>query len=134
VDVPVWEMPLYHRDPNGQLVYQEFLQTVGCGSWISATEKELIGRERMLAAYKSQMDLRQFVSKPVELYRPQRAYDYSRPPHSGLLNYELWQWDVGGAEVSHCMANCRAYLQAASKYLRDTLTKHPRSTISGFSA
>jgi LmbE family N-acetylglucosaminyl deacetylase len=130
VDVPVWEMPLYHRDPNGQLVCQKFLQQTGNETCILATDAELIRRGRMLAKYKSQADLKQFVSNAVELYRPQRPYDYSQPPHSGLLNYEVWQWTVSGAEVSLCMANCHAYLRAASKCLRQTLTKQTKSAAS----
>ncbi|HWR13521.1 MAG TPA: PIG-L family deacetylase [Terriglobales bacterium] len=125
--VPVWEMPLYHRDAKGQLVCQEFLQAVGNEAEISATDRELIGRERMLAVYRSQADLREFIRGPNELYRPQLAYNYSCPPHSGLLNYEVWRWPVSGAEVSLSMTNCHAYLQAACKYLHQTLTRPPRS-------
>jgi hypothetical protein len=32
--------------------------------------------------------------------RPQIAYDYSRPPHDGKLNYEAWQWTMTGEDVA----------------------------------
>ena len=35
----------------------------------------------------------------LERFRPQAAYDFSRPPHPGTLNYEAWQWPMSGADV-----------------------------------
>jgi hypothetical protein len=26
-------------------------------------------------------------------------YDYARPPHEGVLNYEAWQWPMTGKQV-----------------------------------
>jgi LmbE family N-acetylglucosaminyl deacetylase len=129
IGVPVWEMPMYHRDSDGQLLCQEFLETNGNETWITANASELRAREKMFATYKSQIDLRDFVSKPAECYRPQRTYDYSRPPHSGLLNYEAWQWSVTGAEVSLCMTNCLTYLETAgSMYFHRALSVEPLLT------
>jgi LmbE family N-acetylglucosaminyl deacetylase len=111
--VPVWEMPLYHRGIHEELVWQEFRELVGNEIFIAATADELRGREKMVKSHKSQADLPYFISSQTESYRPQATYDYSRPPHAGFLNYEVWKWGVNGEEVSFSMTNCRTYLKTA---------------------
>ena len=64
------------------------------------TPSELEIKKRMLQTYPSQGDLKEFAAV-VERFRPLPAYDYSRPPHDGVLNYEAWGWPIHGTQVSH---------------------------------
>ncbi|MFB3812615.1 MAG: hypothetical protein ACE14L_00775 [Terriglobales bacterium] len=54
-----------------------------------------------------QDDLTAFINAPVEYFRPQPDYDYSRPPHTGILNYEAWKWPISPESVCRCF---REYL------------------------
>ena len=97
--LPVWEMPLYFRDPAGFEAQTEFLQPGEVEITIEPTPEELARKRTMLAAYVSQGETLQHFSRAAEKFRPQVAYDYSRPPHPGTLNYEAWGWKITGAEV-----------------------------------
>lgn len=99
LSIPVWEMPLYHRSPDGALVHQEFRIPVGGEILLRPSQSELLLRDQMLSKYISQPDASKFVSALVERFRPQPGYDYSRPPHPGALNYEFWGWPVTGFEL-----------------------------------
>jgi hypothetical protein len=60
-------------------------------------------RERkaaMCREYASQGDFLRYFQLENEIFRPQVTYDYTRPPHAGQLNYEVWQWPMTGEEVS----------------------------------
>jgi LmbE family N-acetylglucosaminyl deacetylase len=106
--IPVWEMPLYHRSQEGLLIHQQFLDANRTEIVLRLTPSELRMREQMLTTYASQPDAADFVSAPVERFRPQPAYDYSRPPHPGPLNYEVWQWPMTGTEVCCAFQACLA--------------------------
>ena len=98
--LPVWEMPLYHRDQEGVTRRQQFL----CGSVeefeLQPTGEELERKRRMVDEYKSQHHaIRDFPLAP-ERFRPQPTYDYCRPPHPETLNYEAWGWPMTGEQVS----------------------------------
>jgi LmbE family N-acetylglucosaminyl deacetylase len=139
LSIQVWEMPLYHRSHSGSLIHQEFLNPNGTEAILHPTAQEFLKRSEMLSTYTSQPDASQFVNSPVELYRPQPEYDYSRPPHPGQLNYEVWQWPMSGSEV--CQA-FRSYLsrftdphiaagaRAVNKYSDDALELAASSEIS----
>lgn len=104
--LPVWEMPLYHRLPSGQLACQQFLNCNGTECLLRPSKEELTCKREMLACYRSQPSLARFVVSRVERFRLQPAYDYARPPHPGLLNYEAWQWPMQGPDVSKAFADC----------------------------
>ncbi len=112
--LPVWEMPLYHRLPSGELVVQRFLAPIGEEHVLRPTQDELRRKWRMLECYRSQPGLSRFVPSRVERFRPQPAYDYLRPPHCGMLNYEAWQWPMRGSEVSRAFAACLQQLKTTS--------------------
>jgi LmbE family N-acetylglucosaminyl deacetylase len=105
-NIPVWEMPLYHRSEGGELVHQQFLEPDGSEVTLCSTARELGRRAEMLAAYASQQDAPNFISASMELFRPQPTYDYCRPPHPGLLNYELWGWPMSATEVCGAFHAC----------------------------
>ncbi len=101
-NLPVWEFPLYHRSADGIMVRQEFLpaeHTEDRESVVEPTADEADRKQRMTAAHESQKHVLAEFTATVERFRPQLAYDYSRPPHAGTLNYEAWQWAMSGADV-----------------------------------
>lgn len=97
--VPVWEAPLYHRGADGGGIYQEFIEEHGEVIVHTVAGKELEAKVRMLRCYKSQFDTLPTFKAELERFRPQITYDYSRRPHSGKLNYELWHWRMTPEEV-----------------------------------
>lgn len=112
--LPAWEFPLYHRANGEQLVFQRFLASSGGEeALLQITPREAETKRRMLAAYPSQHGFLMSFTAGIERFRPQPLYDYSRPPHTGALNYETWQWPVTGKEVCNALNAFReAQLQA----------------------
>ena len=96
--IPAWEMPLYHRSTTGTLVSQKFLDP-GKETLVPLTGQELESRRILLEAYASQRDLSKFAIATAEAFRPQRAYDYSRPPQDSASNYESWGWSIKAREL-----------------------------------
>ncbi len=100
LSLPVWEMPLYFRGDGGEFIAQtQFLSAVDGHYTVTPTPQELARKRTMLAAYVSQGDFLHKFTEAVEHFRPQASYDYSRPPHEGVLNYEAWGWPIKGTEV-----------------------------------
>ena len=97
--IPVWEAPLYRRNRT-QLSVQEFLEPNGSEAAHSPNPEEIERKRAMCASYPSQGDFLQVFRIEPEIFRPQKQYDYWRPPHEGKLNYELWQWSMTGTQVS----------------------------------
>jgi LmbE family N-acetylglucosaminyl deacetylase len=109
-ELPVWEMPLYHR-AGGTVRSQSFIDHTGeIEVHPSVDERE---RKRlMFSAYTSQTHVLGGFANPVERFRPIANYDFARVPHPGVLNYEGWQWPMVGSDL------CRAF----TEFLRD----HPQ--------
>lgn len=107
--LPAWEMPLYFRRTDGAALYQQFRNLNGTEFCLEPTKEERNTKYAMLAAYASQGEVLKQFSQAIEWFRPQAAYDYSRPPHEGVLNYEAWGWPIQGSEVSAAFA---AFLQS----------------------
>jgi N-acetylglucosamine malate deacetylase 2 len=98
--IQVWEMPLYHRCAKGSLVCQYFLDLRGSEVELHPEGDELHLKKQMIDTYQSQPSVWNFVRPGmVETFRPQPEYDYSQPPHLGLLNYEAWQWSMTGNDL-----------------------------------
>ncbi len=110
LSVPAWEMPLYFRRTDGAALCQQFRSLNGTEVTLQPTEQEQKTKREMLAAYASQGEVLKQFSAATEWFRPQAAYDYSQPPHSGVLNYEAWGWPIKGSEVSATFAS---FLQSA---------------------
>jgi|SRR5690348_688712 len=106
--IPVWEMPLYHRGPSGEGIYQKFAVEHGEVIEYEVKGRELQAKNAMLACYKSQFDTLPSFRPELERFRPQAQYDYSRRPHQGRLNYELWHWRMTPEEV------CAAFVEFAT--------------------
>ena len=103
--LPVWEFPLYHRSADGEGVRQTFPFENGNDVVLRPSADEVEGKRRMLAAYASQGDIVSVFDIQMERFRPLGAYDFSRPPLPGVLNYEAWQWHVTGGEVAEAFTN-----------------------------
>ena len=102
--LPVWETPLYTRTSDGEVSLQSF--SAGDPPLVLLPREEELERKRaMFAAYVSQQLVIEKFNWREERFRPQPAYDYSQPPHTGKLNYELWQWPMTGGEVSQAFAD-----------------------------
>jgi LmbE family N-acetylglucosaminyl deacetylase len=106
LSIPRWEMPLYHRSPAGTLLHQEFRVPLGGEILLHPTALELQRRDEMLSRYISQPDVTKFVKSRFERFRPQPRYDYSRPPHPGPLNYEVWEWPMTSADLCAAFMSC----------------------------
>lgn len=106
-ELPVWEAPLYRRRRT-ELSLQEFVHPNGTEITFEPSAAELERKRAMCLEYKSQGDFLKVFRLEREVFRPQAAYDYSRVPHEGPLNYEQWQWSMTGQEVSAAFAGFRA--------------------------
>jgi N-acetylglucosamine malate deacetylase 2 len=102
LSLEVWEMPLYHR-AEGKPSMQQFLNG-NADLTITPSDEEYARKQQMMAAYPSQGELLRTFTKREEVFRRQPHYDYARPPHEGQLNYEAWQWQVTGKEVSSALS------------------------------
>jgi len=98
LDLPVWEMPLYHR-AHGAPERQQFIAG-DADVVLTPTDIEYDRKRRMAGAYVSQGEVIRAFPERNEIFRRQPRYDYSQPPHNGTLNYEAWQWPISGHEVS----------------------------------
>jgi LmbE family N-acetylglucosaminyl deacetylase len=107
--VAVWEVPLYHRSADATLVHQEFRDPNGSEFRVPLGLEELRIRDKAIATYASQWDLATYLPSSVESYRRQPLYDYLRPPHTGILNYQFWKWPVSPADVCRAFQNSILY-------------------------
>lgn len=95
------EMALYHANEKGEMVIGEFLPApseteANVARW-ELTPDEKILKQRMIEAFASQSEtLAPFLPPHPESFRPAPYYDFSRPPHSGALQYELWGFPLNG--------------------------------------
>jgi N-acetylglucosamine malate deacetylase 2 len=97
-NVPVWEFPLYHRSATGEMTFQLFLKLNSTESALKPSRSEKNRKSDMLACYRSQPDLDNFVVNEMEWFRPQEAYDFTEPP-AQLINYEMWGWKMRATEL-----------------------------------
>jgi N-acetylglucosamine malate deacetylase 2 len=107
--IPVWEAPLYHRDPNGKGAVQKFHQLSGEEVEINVEAGAMRKKLEMFHTYKSQKLVLDGFHPEIETFRPVANYDFTRRPMPWKLNYELWQWKMSGDEVA---GEFRKYLDA----------------------
>jgi LmbE family N-acetylglucosaminyl deacetylase len=98
----VLEMTSYHSS-EGKRVAGQFLTpvsvlsgSIGPAVHLKLSPEERIRKARMLGCYVSQWHvLSDFPLEPEQM-RPAPFYDFTRPPHEGLLWYESLHWPVSG--------------------------------------
>jgi len=124
--LPAWELPLYHRKPDGTMEKQCFMVPEGDEVLFDATCEEVERKRRMLDEYVSQKETVDMFNPAIERFRPQPVYDFTRPPHAGPLNYEVWGWPIAGTQVVQAFQCClRTHTESPDP-------KDPGSAIRGF--
>jgi hypothetical protein len=98
--LPAWEMPVYTLFHKGKREFQTFMPAPEPVIMLHPTQKEIARKHRMLQSYESQGNFLVNFDRVDESFRPLAQYDYGRPPHEGVLNYEAWQWSMTGKQVS----------------------------------
>jgi N-acetylglucosamine malate deacetylase 2 len=95
----VVEMALYHARPGGdETVVQTFLPPTDQVVTLELSPEERHLKERMMDCFVSQRDLLTMFRPPEhEVFRPAPRCDFSRPPHEGRLQYEIWDFPIDGA-------------------------------------
>jgi N-acetylglucosamine malate deacetylase 2 len=98
----IWEMALYHAEPGEnperRMIAGEFLPGSAREEIrivLSEEEREL--KRRMIGCFETQSEtLRAFLPPRDERFRPAPRYDFTKPPHQGRLQYELWGFGMTG--------------------------------------
>lgn len=92
------EMALYHARPEGdEPVFQEFLPPTDAAVGLSLLPEERDLKEGMLDCFTTQREILGHFYPPVrEVFRPAPRCDFSRPPHPGRLQYEIWDFPIDG--------------------------------------
>jgi LmbE family N-acetylglucosaminyl deacetylase len=114
---PVWEAPLYRRRRN-ELSVEEFVEPNGTEIPYVPSAEEIQRKRQMCLEYPSQGDFLQIFGLEREMFRPQKKYDYSGPPHEGKLNYELWEWSMTGPQVSERLVEFQRAKKAGHGFSR----------------
>jgi LmbE family N-acetylglucosaminyl deacetylase len=112
-----WEMPVDHLFHKGERKFQTFMPAPPPAISLHPTPDEIALKHQALEAYASQGHFLVRFDSVDESFRPLAEYDYARPPHEGVLNYEAWQWCMTGKQVSaafEAYLNSRAELERAS--------------------
>jgi LmbE family N-acetylglucosaminyl deacetylase len=110
--LPTWEMPLYHRSADGETRRQHFLARRTSEFIYQLSQLDQKRKQDMLDLYHSQRAVLKEFSCCLERFRMLPAYDYCRPPHRGLLNYEAWAWGINGGEVAAAFCACMKHAAA----------------------
>ena len=108
--VQVWEFSEYNYFGN-KVRSQEFFDPNGTEQIIklNSSEKEL--KRKALSIYRSEQANLNYVDIVQEEFRPQAAYNYSKPPHPGKLFYQRFQWARYHPRVDPCQPQevCKAF-------------------------
>jgi len=110
--LPAWEMPVYKLFHNDDRKFQTFMPAPQPAISLHPTVDEMARKRQALGAYASQGDFLVRFDSVEESFRPLPEYDYTRPPHEGVLNYEAWHWSMTGKQV--CAA-FKAYLNSSRR-------------------
>lgn len=98
----IWEMALYHAEPGEnperRMIAGEFLPGSDRDEIrIALTEEERELKRRMIGCFETQSEtLRAFLPPRDERFRPAPRYDFTKPPHEGRLQYEIWGFGMTG--------------------------------------
>ena len=94
---PAIEFSSYHLGAAG-LRTGHFLPSRESGSVaVVLTDEQRHLKQLMLDCFVTQRTVLAQFPVDVEQFRPQPAYDFSRPPHAGRLLYEYFPWGTDGA-------------------------------------
>ncbi|HEX2714461.1 MAG TPA: PIG-L family deacetylase [Candidatus Acidoferrales bacterium] len=116
--VDIWEFSEYNSH-QGRICSNEFLAPTGTEREIVLDPAERKRKRQLLTVYESERRNLTHVRTEREVFRPLANYDYSRPPHSGKLFYQRFQWVPYHPRVDHTRPYevCRAIAQFAATQL-----------------
>lgn len=80
----------------------------------------------MLASFRSQRDLENFVVSEMECFRPQKAYDFSSPP-AAVINYEMWGWKMRATELCCRFSKFSDWTHVPTQTTHDSF--HPSAAV-----
>jgi len=92
------EYALYHSGSAGEFVTEAFLPGDTRVDVFPLSSADQDFKRQMLAKFETQQHILKEFPLRVEQFRDAPAYDFTQPPHDGLLMYERWNWGISGAE------------------------------------
>ncbi len=95
--IGVVEMASYHAGEGGSLRTGRFLPGGNAPEEVLLTPAEQEAKRVMMACFASQRAVLACFGTSCEAFRAAPDYDFSRPPHAGVLNYERHDWGMTGA-------------------------------------
>ncbi len=87
----LWEFAEY-TNQGGRARSQDFPCASGTELTLMLTPQEIEAKRQALAAYPSERGNLKHIEAGREVFRPFAGYDYSKPPHPGVLFYQRFQW------------------------------------------
>lgn len=96
-EIEIFEMPLYHAEPGTERMIVQELLPGPPEIVLPLMDQERDLKRRMIEAFATQEEtLRAFLPPRDERFRPAPIHDFSRPPHAGRLQYEIWGFPLTG--------------------------------------
>jgi LmbE family N-acetylglucosaminyl deacetylase len=109
------EITGYHLASEGR-VLAEFLHHPGSAvTTLVLGERERALKQRLVDGFLAQRRVLADFPVEVERLRPAPAYDFTRPPHAGLLYYEQFDWGLDGIRWRTLAAQALATLEMTSQ-------------------
>ncbi|HET6568625.1 MAG TPA: PIG-L family deacetylase [Rhodothermales bacterium] len=93
----VVEMASYHNSA-GSMATCTFLPNGSGEVTLDLEDGERALKERMMACFTSQQETLRGFPRDREAFRLAPGYDFSRPPHEGVLLYEMFDWGLTGEQ------------------------------------
>jgi LmbE family N-acetylglucosaminyl deacetylase len=95
--IEILEMALYHAGPGTETMTVNELLPGPPETRLVLTDGERDLKRRMIEAFATQAEtLRPFLPPRDERFRPAPPCDFTRPPHEGRLQYEIWEFPIDG--------------------------------------
>jgi LmbE family N-acetylglucosaminyl deacetylase len=107
------EMAGYRLGPQGTLLC-EFLPDEAADSHavhVPLGPEPLAFKQELIAAFTTQRETLSWLPIAVERFRPAPRYDFTQPPHAGMLNYERFPWGMTGERFRALAAEALAQLR-----------------------
>lgn len=90
------EFPSYHYC-NGALTTNTFLSDSSKIWTVSLSKSAKSTKRKMIDCFKTQAEMLKNFSLEKEYFRHVPRYDFTQPPHQGVLFYEHMQWGIHGS-------------------------------------
>ncbi len=95
-DAPeVVEFACYHGNGSSEMVYYQFIDYPQIPIWsIQLDQEQIEAKKKLIQYYCSQWKILEKFPVDVERFRRAPSYDFKKPPHSGILLYEFYDWGM----------------------------------------